>query len=312
MTVLVSIDEPPAGTNDRFGGTAAAPVFAELAPTIIHELGIMPSPGTADCPTVVSHRCRTPHRHRRWTPPAWAGCAPSSSRASSSSRWRTIPAVSCRGRCSPASAGTTSTATTFADEAVGAGATVLLVDHRLSTLGVAQIVVDDTRPAIGPIAAAVAGHPVAALTTVGITGTNGKTTTDAAPRQRSSTTAGLSDAACVGTLHGTRTTPEATDLQRCSPGSSTDGRSARSSWRCRRMRSRCTASTAPSSTSSCSPTSATITSTCTARWRRTSAPRRAVRSRRSRALGVINVDDTAWPPARRRVGEHIAGRSSAS
>ncbi len=51
VTVLVSVDEPPAGTNDRFGGTAAAPVFAELAPTLIHELGIVPSPGAADCPT---------------------------------------------------------------------------------------------------------------------------------------------------------------------------------------------------------------------------------------------------------------------
>ena len=49
VTVLVSIDEPPAGTDDRFGGTAAAPVFAELAPTIIHELGIVPTAGAADC-----------------------------------------------------------------------------------------------------------------------------------------------------------------------------------------------------------------------------------------------------------------------
>lgn len=49
VTVLVSIDEPPAGTNDRFGGTAAAPVFAELAPTLIHELGIVPTPGAAVC-----------------------------------------------------------------------------------------------------------------------------------------------------------------------------------------------------------------------------------------------------------------------
>ena len=39
----------PAGTNDRFGGTAAAPVFAELAPTLIHELGIVPTPGAAGC-----------------------------------------------------------------------------------------------------------------------------------------------------------------------------------------------------------------------------------------------------------------------
>lgn len=51
VTVLVSVDEPPAGTNDRFGGTAAAPVFAELAPTLIHELGIVPTPGVAACPT---------------------------------------------------------------------------------------------------------------------------------------------------------------------------------------------------------------------------------------------------------------------
>ena len=50
VTVLISVDEPPAGTDDRFGGTAAAPVFAELAPTLIHELGIVPAPGTTGCP----------------------------------------------------------------------------------------------------------------------------------------------------------------------------------------------------------------------------------------------------------------------
>jgi cell division protein FtsI (penicillin-binding protein 3) len=49
VTVLVSVDEPPAGTDDRFGGTAAAPVFAELAPTLIHELGIRPAVGTTGC-----------------------------------------------------------------------------------------------------------------------------------------------------------------------------------------------------------------------------------------------------------------------
>ena len=49
VTVLVSVDEPPAGTNDRFGGTAAAPVFAALVPTLIHELGIQPAPGSTGC-----------------------------------------------------------------------------------------------------------------------------------------------------------------------------------------------------------------------------------------------------------------------
>jgi cell division protein FtsI (penicillin-binding protein 3) len=51
ITVLVSIDEPPAGSDDRFGGTAAAPVFAELAPTLIHETGIVPPPGSTGCPS---------------------------------------------------------------------------------------------------------------------------------------------------------------------------------------------------------------------------------------------------------------------
>jgi cell division protein FtsI (penicillin-binding protein 3) len=49
VTVLVSVDEPPAGTNDRFGGTAAAPVFAALVPTLIHELDIQPAPGSTGC-----------------------------------------------------------------------------------------------------------------------------------------------------------------------------------------------------------------------------------------------------------------------
>jgi cell division protein FtsI (penicillin-binding protein 3) len=49
VTVLISIDEPPAGTDDRFGGVAAAPVFRELAPTIVHELGIVPTPGVVGC-----------------------------------------------------------------------------------------------------------------------------------------------------------------------------------------------------------------------------------------------------------------------
>ncbi len=101
----------------------------------------------------------------------------------------------------------------FARSAVEAGAVALLVDHELDEVGdVAQIVVDDTRLRAGPIAAAVAGHPSRELTTVGITGTNGKTTT-AAMLTAIFETAGLS-CGVVGTLHGPRTTPEATELQR--------------------------------------------------------------------------------------------------
>jgi len=40
VTILVSIDEPSASSRDRFGGTAAAPVFARLVPEVMHELGI--------------------------------------------------------------------------------------------------------------------------------------------------------------------------------------------------------------------------------------------------------------------------------
>jgi cell division protein FtsI (penicillin-binding protein 3) len=46
VTVLVSIDEPPAGDINRFGGTAAAPVFAGLVPVIAHEMGLVPPAGS--------------------------------------------------------------------------------------------------------------------------------------------------------------------------------------------------------------------------------------------------------------------------
>ena len=56
------------------------------------------------------------------------------------------------------------------------GAAALLVDHRLD-IDVAQIVVPDTRQAMGWLAATFFGHPSRSLTLVGVTGTNGKTTT---------------------------------------------------------------------------------------------------------------------------------------
>ena len=49
ITVLVSIDEPPAGDINRFGGTAAAPVFADLAATIVHERGLQPPADSMPC-----------------------------------------------------------------------------------------------------------------------------------------------------------------------------------------------------------------------------------------------------------------------
>lgn len=50
VTTLISIDEPPAGNLDRFGGTAAAPVFQAVVPTIMHQMGIQPPTTTGGCP----------------------------------------------------------------------------------------------------------------------------------------------------------------------------------------------------------------------------------------------------------------------
>ncbi|MEO5724181.1 MAG: UDP-N-acetylmuramoyl-L-alanyl-D-glutamate--2,6-diaminopimelate ligase [Ilumatobacteraceae bacterium] len=99
----------------------------------------------------------------------------------------------------------------YAARAIDRGAVALLVDHPLDT-AVAQVVVDDTRQTMGLLAAAFYGHPSTALTMVGVTGTNGKTTTVsliAAVLRH----AGL-DCGVIGTLTGVHTTPEAPELQR--------------------------------------------------------------------------------------------------
>ena len=49
MTVLVSIDEPDPFTLDRFGGTAAAPVFARIGQVLISELNIRPEANDLGC-----------------------------------------------------------------------------------------------------------------------------------------------------------------------------------------------------------------------------------------------------------------------
>ncbi|HTH06397.1 MAG TPA: hypothetical protein VL916_11030, partial [Ilumatobacteraceae bacterium] len=49
VTILVTIDEPDPFSNDRFGGKAAAPLFATVATSAIHELAITPTPGITGC-----------------------------------------------------------------------------------------------------------------------------------------------------------------------------------------------------------------------------------------------------------------------
>lgn len=49
VTILISIDEPNASSRDRFGGTAAATVFARLVPGVMHELGIQATGSGTGC-----------------------------------------------------------------------------------------------------------------------------------------------------------------------------------------------------------------------------------------------------------------------
>lgn len=98
-----------------------------------------------------------------------------------------------------------------APAAVAAGAVALLC-RRPVVADVPALVVADVRAAMGPVAAFVHGNPSRSLRCVGITGTNGKTTT-AALTGGILTAAGAS-CEVIGTLTQERTTPEATDLQR--------------------------------------------------------------------------------------------------
>jgi UDP-N-acetylmuramoyl-L-alanyl-D-glutamate--2,6-diaminopimelate ligase len=129
-------------------------------------------------------------------------------------------------RCGPGSLfcalrGTHADGHEHADEAVANGAVAVLVERELPALAVPQIVCDDARKGMALLADALYRHPSRELDVVGVTGTNGKTTTtmllaailDAAQRP-----CGL-----LGTVErrigGRReaaglTTPEAPDLQR--------------------------------------------------------------------------------------------------
>jgi UDP-N-acetylmuramoyl-L-alanyl-D-glutamate--2,6-diaminopimelate ligase len=65
----------------------------------------------------------------------------------------------------------------FGVRAVEDGAVALVVERELTEVDVAQVVVADSRAAMAPLAARFYGDPTAELRVVGVTGTNGKTTT---------------------------------------------------------------------------------------------------------------------------------------
>lgn len=111
-------------------------------------------------------------------------------------------------------AGSVTHGAAHAAEAVRRGATAILTDRPVDDVdpSVPRIVVPDARVATAHAAAHVHGNPSADVAVIGVTGTNGKTTTVAmiASVLRANGWA----AAEMGTLHGRRTTPEATDFQR--------------------------------------------------------------------------------------------------
>jgi UDP-N-acetylmuramoyl-L-alanyl-D-glutamate--2,6-diaminopimelate ligase len=107
----------------------------------------------------------------------------------------------------------------FAAQAVERGAAALVVERPLG-LDVPEVVVESARAAMAPIAARFYGDPSSELRVVGITGTNGKTTT--AFLVRALLEAGGQRCGLLGTVKSvvggverevTRTTPEAIDLQ---------------------------------------------------------------------------------------------------
>jgi UDP-N-acetylmuramoyl-L-alanyl-D-glutamate--2,6-diaminopimelate ligase len=107
----------------------------------------------------------------------------------------------------------------FAPDAVERGAAALVVERPLG-LGVPEVVVDDVRAAMAQVAARFHGDPTGTLDVVGITGTNGKTTT--AFLVRSILEAAGERTGLLGTVASIvggreepveRTTPEAIDLQ---------------------------------------------------------------------------------------------------
>ena len=108
----------------------------------------------------------------------------------------------------------------YAAQAVEAGAAALVVERQLE-LDVPQILVENTRVAMAEMAAAYYGNPADEMVMVGITGTNGKTSTSYMLKsiaERMGKKVGL-----IGTIRNMigdiiidteRTTPESVDLQR--------------------------------------------------------------------------------------------------
>jgi UDP-N-acetylmuramoyl-L-alanyl-D-glutamate--2,6-diaminopimelate ligase len=126
-----------------------------------------------------------------------------------------------RGDCFVAVPGFKQDARRFVPDAVARGARLVVTEGEpLADLSVAQVLVPSARGALARLADVYHGHPSGALTLVGITGTNGKTTTsylvDALLRARGLTTGIIGTIQYVlggETRPASQTTPEALEIQ---------------------------------------------------------------------------------------------------
>jgi len=73
--------------------------------------------------------------------------------------------------------GTQTTGDTFALDAVRRGAVVVIARRRINAINVPQIIVQNPALVFAKLSMALAGHPSQFVKTIGVTGTNGKTTT---------------------------------------------------------------------------------------------------------------------------------------
>jgi len=114
----------------------------------------------------------------------------------------------------------------FIAEAVARGAAAVVGERPLARLPIPYVRTPDARAALAQAATAFYGHPTRALRTIGVTGTNGKTTVvhllgQLLPACETLTTVrvGEENLSCV-------TTPEAPDLQRLAAGAVAAGKKA--------------------------------------------------------------------------------------
>ena len=138
----------------------------------------------------------------------------------------------------------------FAEDALSRGASAFIVERELSALHAPQFLVANSRVALALAAAEFYDHPSRGMDLVGITGTNGKTTTtyllDSIMRAAGRVTGivGTVETRIAGErVASSRTTPESSDLRSVAGSDARLWRFGCGAWRFRATRSICTAST---------------------------------------------------------------------